>query len=131
MKEFTLTAIYEAVCQCHDTVDDYTFNNAEEVEQYKREKVVFNRFRQEWHEYEYGCEYEEKIRVFLKLISAGIQTECLQGRLLSYLPQIQEAYSKYCRTEFQTWRDMLLQKRLEVYTMLKEEHQAEVRAICT
>ena len=47
MKEFTLTAIYEAVCQCHDTVDDYTFNNAEEVEQYKREKVVFNRFRQE------------------------------------------------------------------------------------
>ena len=100
MKEFTLTAIYEAVCQCHDTVDDYTFNNAEEVEQYKREKVVFNRFRQEWHEYEYGCEYEEKIRVFLKLISAGIQTECLQGRMLSYLPQIQEAYSKYCRTEF-------------------------------
>ena len=114
MKEFTLTAIYEAVCQCHDTVDDYTFNNAEEVEQYKREKVVFNRFRQEWHEYEYGCEYEEKIRVFLKLISADIQTECLQGRMLSYLPQIQEAYSKYCRTEFQTWRDMLLQKRLEV-----------------
>ena len=48
MKEFTLTAIYEAVCQCHDTVDDYTFNNVEEVEQYKREKVVFNRFRQEW-----------------------------------------------------------------------------------
>ena len=115
MKEFTLTAIYEAVCQCHDTVDDYTFN----------------RFRQEWHEYEYGCEYEEKIRVFLKLISAGIQTECLQGRMLSYLPQIQEAYSKYCRTEFQTWRDMLLQKRLEVYTMLKEERQAKVRAICT